>query len=200
MTLPNWKAADYLVDFEDISFTGKVVNAPLIMKVGWVTKYLHEDIFPDAIMAVRNGGELSGLLLSFSIVEYLTGYFVGRNSNAKDFMAFMQKYFPEQYAPYLEAVYTQLRNGLVHNLSLRNPWITSVISFTLKKYSELHLQLRGNKVIFSISHFIEDARRATIMYSYDLIMKPKENEDLVRNFHKRFNKQDGAASRMAKTD
>jgi hypothetical protein len=55
-------------------------------------------------------------------------------------------------------------------------------------------------VIFSISHFIEDARRATIMYSYDLIMKPIENADLVKNFHKRFNKQNGLVSMMAKTD
>ncbi len=38
------------------------------------------------------------------------------------------------------------------------------------------------------------------MYLYDLIMKPTENVDLVKNFHKRFNKQDGAASMMIKTD
>ena len=77
MTLQDWNVNDYLVDFEDVIFTGKIVNAPLIMKVGWVTRYLHKDIFPDAIKAVKNGGELSGLLLGFSIVEYLTGYFVG---------------------------------------------------------------------------------------------------------------------------
>ena len=112
----------------------------------------------------------------------------------------MQKYFPRQYAAYQEEIYTHLRNGLVHNLSLRSPWIASEISFYLEKYSELHLRLRNNEVIFSISHFIEDARRATIMYSYDLVMKPIENADLVKNFHKRFNKQNGLASMMAKTD
>ena len=32
------------------------------------------------------------------------------------------------------------------------------------------------------------------------IMKPHENEDLIKNFHKRFNKQDGTASMMLKKD
>lgn len=72
--------------------------------------------------------------------------------------------------------------------------------FTIDKESEFHLQNRDDKIIFSIFHFIEDARRSMVMYSYDLIMKSRENVALVKNFHKRFNKQDGAASTMAKTD
>lgn len=55
MTLPDWKVEDYLVDFEDIVFNGNKVDAPLPMKVGWVTQYLHDVIFPDAVKAIVNG-------------------------------------------------------------------------------------------------------------------------------------------------
>jgi len=200
MTLPDWKAEDYFVDFEPIYFEGHIVDAPLIRKTGWIVQNLHDVIFPDAIKALANGGELSSLLLSFSIVEYLAGYFAGKNSQAKDFKAFMYRYFPEQYRPYLNDIYSQLRNGLIHNLSIVNPWIPHKFSFFIEKRSDLHLQKLEDKVIFSIFHFLEDGRRAMIMYLYDIIMKPKENPDLVINFEARFNKKDGAASMIAKTD
>jgi hypothetical protein len=200
MTLPDWKAEDYLVDFEDIYFEGSVVNAPIEVKTSWIMKYLHDIIFPDAIKAVANGGELSGLLLGFSIVDYLAGYFSGKSSRAKDFVLFMNRYFPDQYKPYAEDIYHHLRSGLVHNLTLQNPWFQSNAPFSIDKKTDNHLKSVNEKVMFSIYHFIEDARRAAIMYFHNLIMHPGENEALIQNFHKRFNKQDGAASMMLKTD
>jgi hypothetical protein len=200
MTLPDWKAENYYVQFEDIYFEGPIVNAPLEMKIGWIMKYLNEVIFPDAVKAVVHGGELSGLLLAFSIVEYLAGYFVGRSSQEKDFIAFLNTYFPEVYRPYTKDIYNHLRCGLVHNLSLQNPWFASNIPFIIEKRSDGHLLKINDKVVFSIYHFIEDTRRSQVMYFYDLIMKPDEHRDRVKNFHSRFNKQDGAASMMMKTD
>jgi hypothetical protein len=200
MTLPDWKAEDYFVNFEDITFTGRIVDAPLEMKTSLVLRYLHEVIFPDAIKSIANGGELAGLLLVFSIVDYLAGYFVGNKSGSKDFIAFVEKYFPEQYKPYVKSVYDHLRSGLVHNLTLQNPWMPTSTPFIIEKQSSFHLQMRENKVVFSIAHFLEDTRRAAIMYLYELTMKPLENADLVKKFHKRFNKQDGATSMMVKTD
>jgi len=200
MTIPDWNPDNYVADFEDIHFSGPIVKAPLIMKTGWILRYLHDVIFPDAIKAVVSGGELSGLLMGFSIVEYLAGYFAGKSSQVKDFTAFLDRYFPEQYKPYLKDIYHQLRCGLVHNLTLQNPWIPSNIPFIIERRSESHLQIKDDKVVFSIYHFIEDTRRAMVMYLYDLVMKPDENQHLIVLFEKRFNKQDGAASMMVKTD
>jgi len=200
MTLPNWKPEDYFVDFEPVYYGGPIKNAPLVMKVGWVLRYLHDVIFPDAIKAVVNGGELAGLLLSFSIVDYLTGYFAGKSSTARDFVAFMNRYYPELYKPYIDDIYHHLRSGLVHNLNLRNPWIKTTIPFSISKETEFHLQPKDGTVKFSIHHFIEDTRRAGVMYFYDLIMRSTENQELIKKFHKRFNKQDGAASMMIKND
>lgn len=200
MTLPEWNPDNYLVDFEDIHYSGPIVDAPLAMKTGLIMRYLHDDIFPQAIKAVLNGCDVAGLILGFSIVDYLSGYFSGKNSQAKDFISFLNRYFPEQYKPYSENIYHHLRSGLVHNLVLQNPWVQADIPFTIDVQSEFHLQIKDNKAMFSIFHFVEDTRRAEIMYFYDLIMKPHENEDLIKNFHKRFNKQDGAASMMLKTD
>ncbi len=200
MTLPGWKAEDYFVDFEDTYYEGPIVNAPLVVKTSWIMRYLHDVIFPDAIKAIAGGGELSGLLLGFSIVDYLAGYFAGKSSQANDFIAFVNRYFPEQYKDYTKDIYHHLRSGLVHNLTLQNPWVPSNTPFIIERQSNNHLLNANGRVVFSIYHFIEDARRAEIMYLYDLIMKPNENQDLVKNFNKRFNKQDGAASMMAKTD
>ena len=200
MTLPDWKAEDYFVDFETFYFEGEMVDAPFVRKTGWIIQNLNEVIFPDAIRAVVNGGELSGLLLSFSVVEYLAGYFSGKSSQAKDVKAFMSRYFPEQYKPFLNDIYNQLRNGLIHNLSITNPWVQHEFLFTVEKRSDLHLQKADDKVVFSIYHFLEDGRRAMVMYLYDLIMKPGENKDLVVNFERRFDKKGGAASMIAKTE
>jgi hypothetical protein len=200
MTLVDWNPKDYYVDFEPVHYEGPIVKAPFVMKAGWIIRYLHEVIFPDALKAITNGGELAGLLLSFSIVDYLAGYFAGKQSQSKDFVAFLNRYFPVQYQPYLKDIYDHLRSGLVHNLTLQNPWIPSSTSFVIEKKSDLHLQSKDGKIVFSILHFIEDIRRAQVMYLYDLIMKADENSDLVMKFEKRFNKQDGITSMMAKTD
>jgi len=198
--LPDWNVENYLFDFEDIHFSGNIVDAPLPVKVGWVTRYLHDIIFPDVIRAITHGGELSGLLLSFSIVDYLAGYFVGRRSQAKDFITFLNEYFPKQYMPFARDVYDHLRSGIVHNLSLQNPWMPAFTPFALEKQSDFHLQNKNGKVVFSITHFVEDTRRSMVMYFHDLVMKSSENETLVNNFHTRFNKHSGAASMMTKDD
>ena len=200
MTLPDWNVDDYLVSFDDIHFSGYVVDAPLRMKVGWVLRYLHDVIFPDAIRAIVNGGELSGLLLGFSIVEYLSGYYAGKQSQKKDFIAFVKVYFPEQYFPYIDDIYVHLRNGLVHNLTIKNPWQNSPINFILEKESPLHLVSKEEKIVFSSQHFIEDTRRAMVMFFYDLSMNADDNPELVSNFNKRFNKQNGASSMMIEVD
>jgi len=200
MTIPDWNIEDYVLDFEDVRYSGPIVKAPLIIKTGRILRYLHDLVFPDAIKAVASGGEVSGLLMGFSIVEYLAGYYAGKRSQAKDFISFLERYFPEEYKPLLSDIYNQLRNGLVHNLTLLNPWIPSRISFIIESRSESHLQLKDEKVVFSIYHFIEDTRRAMVMYLYDLIMKADENQDLIKLFEQRFNKQNGAASVMVKSD
>jgi hypothetical protein len=200
MTLPDWKAEDYFVKFEDTYFEGLIVKAPLVVKTSWIMRYLHKIIFPDAMKALMSGGELSSLLLGFSIVDYLAGYFAGKSSQAKDFITFLNRYFPKQYEPYANDIYHHIRSGLVHNLTLQNPWIQSNTPFIIERRSDDHLLSVNSKVVFSIYHFIEDTRRAEIMYLYDLIMKPDENQGLIRNFHRRFNKQDGVASMMVKTD
>ena len=76
---------------------------------------------------------------------------------------------------------------------------TSAHSLILAKV-QLHLQLEGEKVVFSIYHFIEDTRRAMVMYLYDLVMEPEENRLLIQRFEQRFNKKDGTASVMAKSE
>jgi hypothetical protein len=198
MTLKNWNPEDYRFDYEPVYYQGEIVKAPLIHKAIEVYKYLLGFIIPDAAKAFKSGGELSCLLTTFCIVDYLTGYYSGKQSTEKTFTSFVEKYFPQEYQFMSEALY-QLRCGLVHNLVFFNPWKPSVDSLIIEENSPSHLQVVKGKFVFSILHFLEDTRRATIMYFYDLIMHSDENLALVNNFHKRFNRKNGAASVMLKT-
>jgi hypothetical protein len=188
------------MDFEPIEYTGRVVDAPIELKVGRITKYLMEDIFPDAIRAVEGGSEIAGLLLGFATLEYIVGYFVGKQSTRHDVLAFLSAYYPVQYAPFADAIYDHLRSGLVHNLTLQNPWMPVGDPFRIEKDSQMHLTAHEGAIVFSIRHFLEDTRRGYFMYCHALIMKPAENASYIRNFHRRFNRKDGAASMMEHTD
>lgn len=200
MTLPDWDSSKYLVDFEDIRFSGNLVETPFIGKVVRVGQYLHDIVFPDMGRALNGGGELSSLLMMFALVEYLSGYYAGGQSRKQHFVSFSTRYLPGKYKPYLDAIYDQLRNGLVHNLTILNPWKASEVQFAIEKDSPLHLEIFNEKVVFSIRHFGLDLTRAWTEYGHDLIMRPTENKELVFNFEKRFNKNDGQSLGLVKTE
>ena len=198
MLIPDYDPDKYKFEFEDIYYEGYLVNAPIIWKVGRIAKYLHDHVFPDAKRAVAVGSELSSLLLAFSIVEYLAGFYAGKQSNKYHFMSFLGAFFPSEYAPYSSAIYDHLRNGLVHNLTLLNPWIPTNFEFIIEADSDLHLKNKDGKVVFSIKHFIKDVAFAHGMHSYLLVMRPKEYPHLIKNFERRFNRKSGLSSTMVK--
>lgn len=198
MLLPDYDPKTHPVIFEDINYSGNLVDAPIIWKVGRVIRYLHDDVFREASRAVNLGLDLSSLLISFSIVEYLAGFYAGRQSKAEDFINFINDFFPEKYRPFSSSIYEQLRNGLVHNLTLLNPWLTSNHEFIIENNSEDHLSQRDKKVVISIKHFLYDIMIAHGLHSYLIVMKPRDYPDLIKNFEKRFNKKDGTSSTMMK--
>jgi hypothetical protein len=198
MTLQNWNSEDWKVDFPDIYFEGNITKAPIIWKVGQLTKYVLGSIIPDAFKALMNGGELSSLLLCFALIDYLASYYVGRGTGEKAYINFMSRYFPQKYHPYLQSIYGQLRCGLLHNLVAYNPFYRGErINYYISRIPKDHLErLDNNKLNFSIPIFLEDTRRAYIMYSYDMVMKAKDNQELLANFSHRYNKLDGKSSVM----
>jgi hypothetical protein len=200
MTIQNWNPNDWKVYFEDIYFEGEIINAPVIWKIGKVTEYILENIVPDAKKALANGGELSSLLLALALIDYIAGYFVGKGTGERAYIDYMKRYFPPKYHPYLHSIYGQLRCGLLHNLVAYNPHYKGEhLNYIISGVSKDHLERKEiSQLIFSIPIFIEDTRRAYIMYSYDLVMKPKDNPDLIANFNDRYNKLNGQSSVMVK--
>lgn len=199
MTLHNWNSKDYEVDFPDIVITEgtRIVDVPLPRKVGYLIEYLLGKILPDAQKATINGFGLAGLFIALATIDYLAGYYVGRGTTGYDYKEFMRRYFPQKYHPYLDIIYIQLRCGLLHNLVTLNPWKgTNQKDILLQERSSLHLIELGEKISFSIPIFIEDTRRALIIYQYDLIMHSELNYELVSNFEKRFNMLDGKSAVM----
>ena len=202
MTLPNWNAEDYYVDFPDIVIAEgtPIIDVPLPRKIGYIVQTLLGKIIPDAQKGTLAGYDLAALLVALAAVDYLAGYFVGRPTEAADYRAFMRRYFPDKYHPYVGAIYRQIRSGLIHNLVPLDPWHDDEqIDFSIEGRSLVHLEKVNDKVSFSVPVFIEDTRRAFIVYQHELIMHPSESQKLIENFERRFNRLAGKASSMIYT-
>jgi hypothetical protein len=200
MTNPNWNPNDYKFTFPDEpAIEGNIVNFPIIQKVEKIRVFLLKTILVEAHNCLRVKSEIAALLLAIASVEYLAGYYAGEQSRKDDFISFLKDNFPDQYSSYYEAIYDQLRCGLVHNLNILNPWNKNGIDFLVHSNSPDHLKVNNEgKLIFSVSFFLEDIRRAFWMYVYDLVEKREENQDLIKKFEKRFNRLDGRGALMLK--
>ena len=180
MTNKNWNPDDYRFEFPDVpTYEGRLVDMPLEHKIEKVRHFLLDEVFKDAHKCINIHVELSALFLALASVDYLSGFFVGRQSTKLAYLSFMRRYFPPEYEPIIDTIYSQLRCGLMHNLVARNPWKRGSKLFLIHPNSPNHLsQNQEGHIIFSVVIFIEDIRRAFWMYVYDLIMKADTNHEL----------------------
>jgi hypothetical protein len=196
MTDLNWNPQDYLFDFSDVpAYEGSLTDAPFMHKVNWVWRFVFDDVLPEISRAISGGSELAGLVLALAVVDYLAGYWVGTQSTGADYVGFIRQYFPDSYEPFAEHIYVQLRNGLMHNLAALNPWREPGPAFIIFANNPAHLQpTEGNRIIFSALTFLEDVRRAWIMFAHDLVMHP--DDEAAERFTQRFDRLDGRGAFM----
>lgn len=198
MTNKNWNTDDYLFEFTDVpAYSGELVHMPIIHKIDKVHHFLFDGVLKDAHRCLGIHAELPALILCLASVDYLAGYYAGKQTDRNDYIGFMRRYFPTQYHSLLDEIYAQLRCGLMHNLVAQDPWKSSQVSFLIHPNSTNHLLMNQNgKTIFSVHFFEQDIYRAWVMYMYDLIMKSDENLTLVNNFNNRFNRLEGRSAFM----
>jgi len=198
MTDLQWNPEDYLLDFPDIPpYEGPLTEMAVPSKALKVKTFLVVEVLPEARKCLNIGAQLAALMLTLAAVDHMAGFYAGRQSTHSDFKDFLGRYFPKQYQPYLDAIYDQIRSGLIHNLAISNPWKGQGIPFLIHPDSEKHLTPDDEgRIIFSVSYFLEDTRRAWWMYQYDIIMKGAEYAELVAKFNRRFNKLDGRGAFM----
>jgi hypothetical protein len=196
MTDLHWNPQDYLFDFPDTpAYGGLLTDAPFMHKLNWVWRFVFDDVVPEISRAVLAGSELAGLVLALATVDYLTGYWVGRQSTGAYYVAFIRQYFPDAYEPFAEHIYVQLRNGLMHSLAALNPWRGSGPAFIIFPNNPSHLQAaEGDRIIFSVLTFLEDIRRAWIMFAHDLVLHPRA--EATDRFVQRFDRLDGRGAFM----
>lgn len=199
MTDQKWNATDYLFVFPDIpSYEGDLVEAPFMHKVNWVWRYIFDDVLPEISRAINAGAELAALTLALATVDYMAGYRVGRESNGKDYVNFLREYFPSEYTLYIDDIYSQLRNGIMHNLVTVNPWRKDRSTFSIHERNSPHLTPDdAAQIAFSVPIFLEDIRRAWIMFVHELVMHPTEGAK--ENFLRRFNRLDGTGAFMRRS-
>jgi hypothetical protein len=200
MTDQEWNPNDYLFEFDDIPrYEGEMVLMPIHHKIEKVRHYLIDEVLGEMEKCLAVGAELAGVLLGLAAVDYLAGFYVGKQSQRKDYIAFMRRFFPHKYHPFLEDIYDQFRSGLMHNLVATNPWKPRSNSFLIHPSSDDHLERNSEgRVVFSVGHFRIDIFRAWRMHAHGLIMKPLESDELIANFNKRFNKLDGIGAFMVR--
>lgn len=198
MTDTKWNPEDYLLDFPDEpAHEGSQVEQPLLYKVMKVGNFIKTDIRGEIDRCLGAKAELAAVILCLAAVDYLAGFYLGRETKKADFIGFMQKYFPSKYQPFIKGIYRQLRCGLMHNLALLDPWRENDVSFHLSINSNLHLETNpSGDIVFSVLHFAEDLCRAWVMYQYDLIMKAEQHPELRINFGKRFDQLEGRGAFM----
>jgi hypothetical protein len=200
MTNPNWNPEDYKFEFPDVPrYEGSLINMPFIYKVEKVRYFVIDEILPEIVRAVIANSELAGMVLSLALVDYIAGYYVGKQSTGNDYIDFLNHYFPNTYKPYSYSIFHDLRNGLMHNLAAKNPWRPAATSFLIHHKPSQHLELTDEgRVLYSVPIFAEDIRRAWFMYMYDLVMKKNANPELVANFENRFRRLQGLGAYMVR--
>ncbi len=170
---------------------------PIHYKVLKVKTFLVVEVLPEAKRCLDTSAELAALMLTLAAVDYMAGFYAGHQSKNADFKDFVAEYFPKEYRPFLDPLYDQIRSGLMHNLVVSNPWKGEGVSLIIHPNSKDHLTKNADgKIVFSISYFLEDTRRAWWKYQYDLIMKDDNLPNLVINFNRRFNMLDGRGAFM----
>jgi hypothetical protein len=207
MTLQDWDREDYFVDFPELPpYTGPITGMPLPYKMYEVKKFVFDSIIKEVINCINSDSLIAAILLCLALIDYLAGYQSGHETTRDDYIGFLNDYFPKKYYPYSEFIYVQLRCSLMHNLSAINPWRDENTAFYIhKSKTKPHLIKDINDegdpfIYFSVPIFLEDIRRAFIMYSHQLIEEFDENQDLVENFHSRFDTLEGRGSVMVRPD
>ena len=188
MTLPNWKDEDFFIEYLEDAKSTQVSQEVLERrrKVYDISNYFLKDILLTYERANRQGYGLGALFVTLAAVDYLAGFYCGKETKRQDYINFMMDFYPEKYHPYLNAIYRQIRSGLLHNLVSVSPWGgDDQIDFNIFGESHLHLEEVNGKISFSIPVIIEDTRRAFLAYRYKLLMKPEENRVLVKHFEER---------------
>ncbi|HVO70062.1 MAG TPA: hypothetical protein VMT24_08455 [Aggregatilineaceae bacterium] len=131
--------------------------------------------------------ETSLIILGLIGTECVSGYFAGKPANQKTFVDFMDKYFPASYVPYSELIYLSLRNGLLHDHTIKTiPAIWKEPPFWLnREQDEPHLVPckpgQSYPVWFNRHTFAGDFLAAWEKYLSEIA----QSEDLRRKLMKR---------------
>ena len=193
---PEWNPDDFRFSFPDVYFLGgPLVEMPLVMKADKVRRYVGA-VLTSSANSLAVGGEIPATLAGLATIDYLAGYCAGRQSQARDYKAYMTRYFPTRYQPHLDSFYTSLRCGLMHNLVAVSPWQPGHPHFLIVGNCESHMVVEDRRIVFCVVRFLEDVRRSWIRFSFDLIQKPVECADLRANFERRFDRLCGSGAFM----
>jgi len=189
----DWKVEDYLVSFPDTWFAGALVDAPIHVKAFWVQQYVFE-ILKAARRCLMVDAEIPSVITGLATVDYIAGFNAGHESRGTDYVGFVREYFPNTYEPFVDAIYSDLRCGLMHNLVTKNPWRQAQRSFLLVTSASNHLAVESNSVVWSVATFLEHIGRAWAMYAHAVIMNPDASLDRARKFTARFDRLAGTGA------
>ncbi len=190
-----WDPARYEFSFPAVRYEGLLAAAPVPFKVWKVAQFL-STVLREATSCLAAGAELPPLLTGLAAVDYIAGFYVGRQTTRKDYIAFVERFLPGRYQPHLDAIYRDLRCGLMHNLVVGSPWKPEGAAFLIVRDRADHLAVVDDRTVFSVLTFLEDVRRAWWKYAYHIVMLPDAEPLLQTRFAGRFNRLGGTKAIM----
>jgi hypothetical protein len=186
----------YEVEFPEVTYEGPLKDAPIPLKVFKVQSFLSA-LTGEVVASFRAGAELPAALVGLAAVDYMAGFYVGRETKKRDYVSFLRTMFPSRYAPHAEAIYRSLRCGLMHNLVAVDPW-RGGRSFLLVANRPDHLGTADGRTVFSINQFFVDIWCAWRRLAYAVIMCGDTAPEIRASFDRRFRCLSGAGAFMEK--
>lgn len=122
-----------------------------------------------------NADPLTGFILMACAIDYLAGFWQGRETTGKDYIDFIDTYFPSgRYSA--SGLYGSLRNGLVHMFTIKNT------AYNLTDgNSKLHLKLtKGGQIILNAEDFRDDIIAAKEKFFATVEASPQLLDNVVK--------------------
>jgi hypothetical protein len=137
-------------------------------------------IIRDVRKAVERDELETGLIILTLVgVECLGSYFTGEKADKAPFTAFMKAYFPAPYHNIADDIYASLRNGLMHDYTIKNDRFILVRNTDDKR----HLQIVDSKIVFNRAVFASDFLDAWERFSTDVMATPGLATRVHRRIH-----------------
>lgn len=123
----------------------------------------------------EGGAKMAGFLLGFCFIDAVAGFHAGRTEEmkgviGKHFIGFVRAYLPHYDA---EALYRDLRSGLVHSYSIGQTYVFTDLE-RVGKHLERKMTGFGERILLNLEDFVSDLEKTYHALCDDIRTDPEQ--------------------------